>query len=271
MRALGLNHFGYHSLIDVTTEVKGLFTANLAEFTVGLPEAYLEMLKPAPEGIYVPGSIEPTLNFRTQQYYTEQAYRMGKSADVQNYSDLLKVNGRVFDSQGKMVLYTSPSRTQQVYRPYPTVNWAAIHCAYIEVWDFFLKALRHVAPINQSEPEYLFLENYVHEEYLLRPGFRETIPVQLNPLLPVLFQSNIYQEDSKYSATGNPQLGHLLDALYEFMRPDCYSVYRLTLQGTLLMVEKGNDIRIIEYHRLMEQHLDDLYLQRAQQTSSSLP
>lgn len=271
MRALSLRDVGYTSFNDVLTEVKGLFTTNLVEFTMGLPEAYNRMLKAPPDGVYALGSMEPLLNFTQQPYYTEKAYRSGRGPDIYNYTDFLKVNGRIFDAQGQVVAHTTPGRSQQMYQPYATVNWAAIHCAFIEVWDFFLKTQRHVAPINQSEPEYLNLENYVKEEYLLRPGYRETTPIQLSPMMPVLFQSNLYQEDSKYSAIGNPQLGQLLDTLYEFVRPDICSVYRLTLQNTLLVVEKGNDIRIIEYHRLMEQHLDDLYLQRAHQTASALP
>lgn len=217
----------YESFVEVATEARDLFIADLAVHTTHLPKSYAEVLRPCPSGIYTVGSVEPMVLFTDNTaYYTATQYeKMRKEKktlvmpDVRNFNDFISSREPVVDAAGKIIA-RSPILNKRMFRADCAFNYSAIHLAAIGIYDIFAHLNANTTPRTNLQQAQLSQKNYLVDGY-----------------------------EEWFKPDEIPGLESIVNDLYKFIARDIHAVYRVCLKNTTIHVEKGNDYRVIEYYR----------------------
>jgi len=240
-----LSKFGQQSYESVLAETLDAYIIDLTACITYLDNSYAQCLQSAPYGVYANGSIEPSLVFDGRPYFSDRRLcENPKIPDIVDYASFLQTNGVIYDRHGKPVFYA----TREVKRrctPTPTFNHAALHVAFIAIYDYFNNLSQVIKPWTDTEPSCLRLENYVKPNYLQRPIFQ------------IKQGDEVYIEagDASFHPESNPLICQVIDEIHRFVGRYKNNFYRLRLNNTTLIIERGHDARTIDYHRLIANHM----------------
>lgn len=280
-----ISTFGEMSPVDVANETLGVVAIDLTQCAISLSYEENEALLQAPNGVYSGSSIEPVLNFDREQYFSYNRYKAQLDAinaanasghdpktvvilpDIRNYEDFQASSGPIFNSYGRQVFVAHPS-TKKSTSPLPSFNYGAIHVAFIAIWDHFNQLSRASKPVTNIPSDWLRYSSYVKPTYLKKPLYKVTeklsqsVQLSYGLIDPYANQAPYsYYEEGEYS--WNPWKNHGLAVIYEqlidpFVGRDLHNQYRLNLAGSMLYIEKGHDIRVIEFQRMIWEHMESI-------------
>lgn len=218
----------YESFTDVINEVRDVLIIDVAQHCLYLPTAFSEILLPEPAGIYTPNRLEPLFPFdQGQVYYTEDAYRR-REPDVYDFDSFIKTRSLIFNHQGKCICQ-APALAPYFFQKSCTYNYSAIHVAFILLYDM-INHLHSQSFVGTNLPmSALRIERYV------KPEFLQAVM------------------DERISHPGHATLAA---ELYTFIGRDRQAYYRLRFENTTLLLEKGNDYRVVEYYRRLFDELE---------------
>ncbi len=228
-------------------ETLEILRIDLANFTLQLSDRYVDMLIPPSPGVYFRGFISPVLTFGNGETYFSASRDTAAGPDIRSFDDIWNVRGEIYDHEGQLRMVSIPWYKNS-YTEYPYWHPAAIHIAYIYALETFRM---HRAENNYNSPysnlgqELLDLRRYVKPEYL--PQFDGSY----ESYLQVRGARHFYDED-------NEDLIELGRRIRQFIGDNRNSVFRCYLNNTTLIVERGNDYRVIEYYRMMMDHMNDI-------------
>ena len=226
-------------------ETLSIFRVDLSNYVLRLPPKYVQMLKDPLPGVYMNGSINPHLVFDGQPYYSQKVVsRKFAQPDVHRFSDVWNVKGSIYNNDGVPV-FTVMNGLRQYYNEYPTFHPSAIYIAYIYALEMFRYLNPLAQPYSNLDRDFLDLRKHVKPEYL--PNFNGSY----DDYLQTRGVTHFYDED-------NGDLLELGVLLRNFIGQDKYNVYRFYLSNTTLTIEKGNDFRVIEYYRLILNHISEM-------------
>lgn len=275
-----LETFAEFSPVDIMSETFGVIMIDLLKCSSRNYGQEDDIYIPAPEGVYLPSSIEPILNFQMEHYYSYQAQLLkikhGDTLpvlpDIRNYNDFMKANGPIYNSYGKQVYVAIPA-TKNGTSPAPLFNYGAVHAAFIAIWDHFNTLSRASKPTTNVHEQWLHYANYVKPEFLKKPLY--LFDVSNNHNVVAQFGRYDQQQIANYTApqtykyyeegehSWNPWSNPGLRVIYEdlidpFVGREFHRMYRLILQGSTLYIEKGHDIRVIEFQRMIWDHMESI-------------
>jgi len=227
-----LNDLEYESFGQVLTEVRDVGLFDLARYTVRLPKRYREILLPEPQGIYMRGVLDPVVVFGAKSaYFTKKQYEHApKFPDILSFDNFIQSRQPVVDKKGKLI-HVCPVMAQDLFSAECSFPYGAVYLAATAVWEALGRLHRHTRPTTSMAIKQLRPEQYVTEGAL----------------------EHIDYEDQ-------PGIANLLDKVFEFIGRDLMSVYHLRLHNTTLILEKGNDYRVIEYYRERFQQCEEAKL-----------
>jgi len=219
----------YKSLSDVISEVRDVFILDITQYCYYLPTHFTDILNPEPLGVYAPNRLKPVFSFENgQAYYTANAYKARQAPDIWNFETFIKSSSPIYSPQGKF-LCQAPSLAPYFFQQKCSYNYAAMHVAFILIYEMF-SHLHSQTYIGINLPmSALRLERYVKPEYL---------------------QAVL---DERISHPGHATIAA---EAYNFIGRDRYSNYRLKFENTTLIIEKGNDYRVVEYYRRLFDELE---------------
>lgn len=211
----------YRCFSEVMFEVKGVFVADLAQYTQRLSPQYQQALYQEPSGVYIPGSLNPLLLFGgVNQYYTQsQLFTNPDAPNVCNYEDFVAATEAVVDRAGRQICLP-PRHYRTTFSPRCSFHYSAIHMALICAWE----TLRHL--YHGAMPRTEIAEHLLREETWVLPEHAAEI--------------DAFEDHSNMA---------IRKAILDFVGQDIFAVYTVYLNNTTLRIEKGNDFRIIEYYR----------------------
>lgn len=234
--------FHYKTFSHVLMETLEYFVIDLANYTVRLSPRYQSWMLPAPEGIYLNNSIEPFIVFDGQGYFSHaQLIKDRTQPDIYTFDDVWRTMGPIYNIQGQQVFHATRF-LQHACSRFPIFNRSAIHLAFIYIWDYFYALNKQYRPTCNVPNEWLQREQFVQPQFLQRQYSAKDGE----------FLCSVFDDEE------NEDLITLLREIQQFIKRDVYHYYRLHLSGTTLTIEKGNDFRVIEYHRLMFSHMDSI-------------
>lgn len=224
-----LDDLEYESFGQVLTEIKDVAVFDLSRYTVRLPKRYREILLPEPDGIYMRGILEPILTFSAKTaYFTKFQFKNAPGfPDILSFDNFVQAKQPVLDKTGK-VIHVCPAMARDFFSKECCFPYSAVQLAVIAVWEALGRLSRHTQPTTALSLHRLKPELYVTEGAL----------------------DHIDYEDQ-------PGITLLLEKILDFVGRDTQNVYHLRLQNTTLVLEKGNDYRVIEYYRERFQRLEE--------------
>lgn len=214
----------YECLSDVMSEIRDALVLDVARYMSRIPYDEQNMLEPAPVGVYAHGALEPYLLFGMQHlYYSYSKYSTGQAPDIVSFETFIQTKEPVVNQHGKVVCQ-NPHHFRNYFKPECDFNYSAIHLAAATAWDT-VRAL-HPAPNHWTKIPQAWLD----VSYWVRPEcYREH-----------------FLEKSFSPAFGD--LPGLIERIYQFIGRDRYSAYGIHLQNASLIIEKGNDFRVLHYY-----------------------
>lgn len=241
-RNMTCDHDSYQHAILETLEI---FRIDLSEYVMRLSPKYVNMLIPPNPGVYLNASIHPFFYFNGEEgYYSQEAMANKEAApDVMKYADVWNKRGPIYNSTGRPVFNVIPG-TQHYYTEYPIWHPAAIYIAYIYALESFRYLNPMAQPYSNVEKQLLDLRCHVKPEFL--PYYNGTY----DDYLQTRTMHHFYDEE-------NEDLILLGSRLKGFIGQNRYNVYRFYLNNTTMIIEKGNDFRVIEYYRLITSHMSE--------------
>lgn len=218
----------------VLFQILECFTIDLSHYCYNLPLAYLEPLAEPPRGVYFQNDIEPVLNFDHESYFTYPQYQTDKTfPDVFTLDHLKGYTGTVLNGIGHPVFQTNPY-TINFCRETPHYNRSAIRLLFIQVFEYFSYLNRVCKPTTNVPFRWLNKNEYLRPEY------------------------HRVNDTYIFDEMDQPGYHRLIDQIQAFVGTDIYHTYHLTLSNTTLSIQKGNDFRVLEYYRLIYQHMDEV-------------
>lgn len=235
--------YEYSSLGEVISEIKETLTIDLARYCTFLPDRYKSCLVEEPKGLYLPGALNPIIDFSLDingkpvaSYFTKDQYRHSPfNPNIIDYVTFNKAKGPILQLKaGKLTTVCESAQVlQNAAQKTCSFNYAAIWLAVCEVWEI-LNTLH-----RDTRPDTDLPRSHLDRPYWLQPD----------------------HEGFFYSQT-HRGLAYLIDRIYEFVGDDIFNLYSMTLKNTTLHVEKGNDFRIVEYYRnIFEKHEEQRFLE----------
>ncbi len=244
-----IDKFGHQSYESVLAETLDAFIVDLSTCVTYIDPEYQQCLRPAPMGVYVNGAIEPSLVFDGRRYYTEQQLhdsqeKQTRHPGITDFNSFLSTEGVIYDQYRRPVFYASREVKRRCSQS-PMFNHAAVHVAFIAIYDYFNRLSQVVKPWTDVDPAWLRLETFVKEPFLQRPVFKITQG------------DDVYIEagDASFYPERNPLISTAIDSIHRFVGRYKDNFYRLRLNNTTLLIERGHDARTIDYHRLISQHM----------------
>lgn len=222
------------SFNSVLFQILENFTVDLAQYCYHLSPSYLEALADPPRGVYFQNDIEPLLNFDNESYFTYPQYHLDKGfPDVFTLDHLKGYTGTVLNGIGHAVFQTNPY-TFNFCRETPHFNRSAIRLLFIQVFEYFNYLNRMAKPSTNVPFRWLNKNEYLKPEY------------------------HKYNDTYVFDEFDQPGYHRLIEQIQGFIKNDTFHTYHLTLSNSTLSIQKGNDFRVLEYYRLIYQHMEEV-------------
>lgn len=231
---------GYYSVYDAINETREKLVIDLSKYVLRLPKEYEECLKPAPEGIYMFNEIEPILTFEGKGYFSSKQLQLNSSVpDLTNFEQVVNHHGPVYDNKANVVFVMRPELKRSISKQ-PIYNRSAIYLMVISIYSYFARLGRGFSPLALG----------------LGRGLMDVTGFSRDVLCTENFVKESHLED--YDEYLNADIDSVMSKIMDFIGNDTMSLYRLSLQNAVLCIDKGNDIRVIEYTRLIHEHLQSI-------------
>ena len=217
----------YRSFADVSNEVRDVYIDDILSYVIRFSDELIDCLQPAPNGIYIKGHIDPLIDFsdHSKQYYSRSAWHNKKTnkidiPDIVNQQSFLESTEPIYDDLGRVIMKTPPFLNRSIYLTEPSHHYSGIYLVLNFVNRFLMKLNPNSMQLSRIFHHRLSIEHFVKEESM------------------EIFDSLL--ENS---------LQELTRKLYDFVGRDYFHVYSLKINNTTMLIEKGNDFRVIEYYR----------------------
>lgn len=221
----------YVSLQDLIAHNKeaAIFDINkhVAQVIAKHPE-YLQILRKSPEGIYIPGNIEPVVVFIHDYFYkdVDGINDRTKIQDFKNNIDEVLSSGRdIVDRSGRVVITAQSARVLKKIRKREVSPRDMLMKVGIGIVLGYLNSLCKYTSITYSD--YRF-DRLVKDEYL----------------------------EVKYEQAMEAAFDPLLLEVRDFVGKDNYNFYFYKVKGTSLILEKSIDYRIYDWYRIKFEELE---------------
>lgn len=214
----------FKNKFELDSYVKEILILDLLEEAYKVPEdPFLHAIEPEKEGLYLPGGTEPLLTL-DKRYYPSSIYNalnLSKSVSKEHHLKTLEqiknCSEDLYDEKGNLVISARKLRQYNRYfKEEPTVPANLIKVSAAMAMEH-LSRIDIRASFNGEHPEI---------EELILPEYHGLI------------------------THGDLYLGYfdLYITLENFISQDSWHLYRVTLKGTTLYVEKQMDLRIYEWY-----------------------
>lgn len=221
----------YDSFTEVLIETKDVTIIDLSSVARGVCKDKLAMLYSPPEGIFIAGQIEPIINFSKG----EKAFAVTSIVDgvivskepIQSFEQFLQHDGFIVNDRDRIIC-RNPKRTRHGFLAQPDISPSLLWLIVISAWDTLRSLTTLTSPRTRIQPAYLLEQNWIQPEFLqdMEIGFE-------------------------------PSVQKMLRDLNTFIGRDHYAQYSIDVKGLSLVIEKGNDFRVIEYYRAIFENYED--------------
>ena len=224
----------YSSFNDVVQEVKDILILDTKQYLRRVPEEFLLKVNPQHEGVYVAGQIEPIVDFTAGHVcYGVIPNNKENAVLIKDYQSFINYNGPVVNKDRK-VLCRNPSKHKFGFKETPDVNYSLFWLTVSAVFDLLRSLSSYTKPFAKVPVANLYESNWV----------LQTEDVQSVNML----------------ATGFLQ--PMLTKIDEFIGRDRHAVYTFGVSGLSIIIEKGNDFRVIEYYRPIFEEFDKEHFEK---------
>jgi len=248
----------YSCLTDVISEVLDVLVIDLGKYVWQISKEHADILEPAPIGVYTHGSVEPFWMFSHDRPLFKQSTWLSTRdltpkafPDINSFESFISSNEPIVDSRG-LVICKNPKQMKSYFTPVCEFNYSALHLAAVAAWDCIRALHREPNHWTKIPQAWLDARRWVKpeffEEYVLTEGYDPHGPNGARevkvPAPTQIFDLETFGE-----------IKAMVRRIYDFVGRERYSAYGLHLRNTSLVIEKGNDFRVISYYRnIFEQH-----------------
>lgn len=238
-------HIGYSCLNDVLTEVKSVRTFDLLRYTPAVLMSMGTQLGDAPPGAYLVGSLEPIVTFypETPFYSATQWQHDPTHPDITDYARFIQCRDPILRQDGSLVC-NPPAQMPKYYQDHCTHPYSAVYL----LANAALHHLSYENPLNRMPSTNLkddeltvsrFVPNLL-DVYSGGAGFDRAALLEV-----VCWHARPFMTD-----------------IDTFVAGDRWHLYHVRLQNTTLIIEKGNDFRVVEYYRYVFDKLEEAHIQQ---------
>lgn len=203
----------FKTMTEVVLHIEEVTVIDLLQHVVGLDDKYLDALKPAPEGIYLQGSLEPIVSLTNPGYWadTKELITDFAKALKSKQADIVNMHGDVMLSRADM------HKKARFLKPEPTLPATAIKAAVAVVQTYLNNLCRHT---RTNICKYR-LEQLVRESHM-----------------------TVIEKDEFTVA-----FEKLIDQVQDFVGRNRFNLFCTKLRGGQLIIEMGVDFRIMEWYQ----------------------
>ena len=235
------------------------------------------------EAIYFSGDVSPILNFDEQEYYSDTLMKRELEAwlekkkdlkltaasfsnpaskqqrprfstagfnlshvtpDITCYEDILKFKGTIYDATCKPIVTLKDRTIEQLSRQSP-YSQAYVDLIVKQLYDW-MQAKCKIIPLGGN------LHSLVKEEdaFFLYDDTLVGKAVQVDGEVE-------YQETPDQLKVAQV-VDTVLGELFNFVRSRPHNCYHVWLRGFALVLECGVDARVVDYHRLIHNHMQEM-------------
>lgn len=238
-----LDQLGYQDLFQVESEVLEVTMIDEMRYARELPQEFRNCLVPEPFGIYPKGDSFPIVTFkdspsylygvRGEFYPAEQLVSLGPEILKETISEMKVDPHHPNDPNGS---------TRVIHRPRPklermlALNSSGYYSAALYVMSCVYEYLNDLNPFKN-------VFTLHHSLLCKKESWIEQQHHEYVESIPLVTISNLKHE------------------LAKFVGRDHWNKYHIKLQPRLSVVEKMNDVRVIEYYRNIFEELDEKHRQ----------
>lgn len=228
---------GYSDLTDVVAEIHETVVFNLRDISDTIPRRHLSKIRPNPQGIYLPGYVDPALNFEQFSYldgkYLE-AFAGGTPSLIRDYQSFLNAKHEYITTlssdEGIFVSHRKlPLELRKAFSPVSPISFSGVHLSAIEIFEVLAAMLKN--PYRQIATN---MSSYSQD----RGNFLSSLA-----------------QDSGFCVTLPSKVAQ---SLHGFIGKDTFATYSVNRNNATITINKGNDIRLIEYYRARFEERDSI-------------
>ena len=222
---------------DAAKDTKSVLIIDLVDMVTELDWRFQNVFKPAPVGLYRHGKLEPVVDWSKPLYYLKPGVGQVQLAD-----DFTDVESDVFDIDGKVVIPAFfMKKKDRFLSTVQTTAYQAIKIAHLMV-------LRCIEQQVAYGGEGGFYETAIESFFVPKPVKKKGVGANSKTLQVTTVQNASYVWDEGLENT----LGTLLAAVSDFIGDDDWAQYTAVLENTSLVLSKGPDIRIVQWHQYLQ-------------------
>lgn len=212
----------FKNLTELRTFTKTSLIIDLAEHcSILVDEPIFDSLGPVPEGLYIPGVVDPIFTLECPKYFASDYYKLIHGdlsvTPLESLDKVLATKEDIVDSNGQIALAVNKlARMRRYMRDTPTT------------------------PINIIK-----LATYLSVRCMEDMGVRsitEIYPLDTNSLV----------ENFNYKIYSSPEISPKFFKIYalieDFIDEDLWCMYKVSLRDKTLFIDKGVDLRIYEWY-----------------------
>ena len=210
----------YNSFSEVIQETKATLVLDLRRMVKDIPDEVITAIKPHPAGVYVSGLLEPVFSFHRDQALLVSKSEAGATefTAAENFDQFIEHKGLVV-SKNKKILCSNPSKTKHLYKQEPDINYGLCYLIAGVL-------MNQLDGLPCQHPHRSRIKDFLLKDHVwLGEAFKDIDITRYKSVLDGI------------------------TALNTFIGSDYYNVYSLDIRAFTVVIEKGNDFRVIEYYK----------------------
>lgn len=212
----------YNSISDLLREVLEIKLIELTPHVLGLEQELVDALEDGSQGIYLPNTIEPVFHQNKKYIISKEDGKDQVYVTTKDLWDIIQgkmelPEGHIYNEKGNSIMSRSAFMRLKTYMSLGSlVQTKACEAAIAVV----------IEQLSELNPHTHVAERHYRLRSLVKPGFEELI------------------ENSRYQTA----FDNLVLEVMRFVGRDTWNYYHIKVNGTTLVIEKGLDYRIYQWH-----------------------